>query len=350
MECTNNVVTPIISWGRYGRLNSLDKLKTLASFLIVCIHAPFPGLFGEYFTALTRIAVPIFFMISGFFYEHTKAKKQIVKIMRLFVYSNILYLLWDIGMASIKGDTLLFLKETFTAEHLLTFVFFNDTHLQAHLWYLGAILYVLLIVTALWSWNSKVARRALYLISPFLLLGDLMLGKYSILLWHHELPYVFARNWLFVGIPYFTLGLLLKERSARILNTFSRSKTLMLIIATSGSTILERILLKVHGVNATRDHYISTTFLAVFVFTFFLLHISQKDNCLSRIGRKYSTWIYISHFIIIIVLSSLARKIGVYNIYSYISPIICYFFTLFVMKAAMGAMEKFRKKRRTIQI
>lgn len=30
------------------RLNALDKLKFLCAFLVVCIHAPFPGEWGEF--------------------------------------------------------------------------------------------------------------------------------------------------------------------------------------------------------------------------------------------------------------------------------------------------------------
>ncbi|WP_442863929.1 hypothetical protein [Blautia sp. KLE_1732_HM_1032] len=46
--------------------------------MIVCIHAPFPGKFGAYFTTLTRVAVPIFFMITGYFYGKRKIIRRIV--------------------------------------------------------------------------------------------------------------------------------------------------------------------------------------------------------------------------------------------------------------------------------
>lgn len=51
------------------RFVGMDILKFLCAFLIVCIHRPFVGTAGAYFTALTRIAVPIFFMITGYYYE-----------------------------------------------------------------------------------------------------------------------------------------------------------------------------------------------------------------------------------------------------------------------------------------
>ena len=66
------------------RADNIDILKAICAFLIVCIHAPFPGIIGEYFTALTRIAVPVFFMITGYFYLDVEKKngeiRQIKKI------------------------------------------------------------------------------------------------------------------------------------------------------------------------------------------------------------------------------------------------------------------------------
>ncbi|UEA30492.1 hypothetical protein LK422_03580 [Blautia massiliensis (ex Durand et al. 2017)] len=53
-------------------------MKAICAFLIVCIHAPFPGKFGAYFTTLTRVAVPIFFMITGYFYGKRKIIRRIV--------------------------------------------------------------------------------------------------------------------------------------------------------------------------------------------------------------------------------------------------------------------------------
>lgn len=54
---------------KFERQDAFDILKAVCAFLIVCIHIPFPGAAGAYFTALTRIAVPIFFMITGYFYS-----------------------------------------------------------------------------------------------------------------------------------------------------------------------------------------------------------------------------------------------------------------------------------------
>ena len=54
-----------------NRKIGLDVLKCIAAFLVVCIHASFYDKFGDYFTAISRMAVPIFFIITGYFYTRT---------------------------------------------------------------------------------------------------------------------------------------------------------------------------------------------------------------------------------------------------------------------------------------
>ena len=40
----------------------IDILRFIAAFGVICIHQPFEGEFGQYFKALSRFSVPIFFM------------------------------------------------------------------------------------------------------------------------------------------------------------------------------------------------------------------------------------------------------------------------------------------------
>ena len=161
-------------------------------------------MFGEYFTAIARIAVPIFFMITGFFYpgavEQKREKKQIYKIFALMLTGNAIYFVWRCAEYRMADGTLvLFIKNSFTLKNAVKFLIFNESPFGGHLWYMGAALYVLVIAELL----QKTKRiRLLYIITPFLLLGDLALGKYSLLLFNREFPYIIVRNWLFVGVPY----------------------------------------------------------------------------------------------------------------------------------------------------
>ena len=110
------------------------------------------------------------------------------------------------------------------------------------------------------------------------------------------------------------------------------------------TSLLEHFILVSIDMNATRDHYISTTFLAMVVFIFTLKCNNYQNNenithkmigggknvtgVLSVIGCKYSTWIYILHPIFIIFMKKLTNKIGIYEIYKFIAPVFVYTITI----------------------
>jgi surface polysaccharide O-acyltransferase-like enzyme len=116
-------------------------LKAICAFLIVCIHVPFPGRVGAYFTALTRIAVPVFFMITGYFYSDTvaryKEKQQIKKIFCLVIKANILFFVWNVILDILRRDSIIsYVRAVFTGKNLLKFFLLNESPLAGHLWYL----------------------------------------------------------------------------------------------------------------------------------------------------------------------------------------------------------------------
>lgn len=312
------------------RYNSVDKLKMLCSFLVVCIHAPFPEEAGKYFEALTRIAVPIFFIISGYFYIQASVSKQIKKLLMLMLTANLLYFVWKTSLSILNGNIIEYWADIFTVSNIIKFLLLNETHFQSHLWYLGAILYVIVIVSIIFKWNEVKGKRLLFIITPFLLVGDLVLGKYSLIFFNREFPYILVRNWLFVGIPYFSIGIWLRENNNFIqakLKNRGKQKLVLLIILTVNTTLLERFILVSLNLNAARDHYISTTFLAIAVFLYFVLYVSQKENVISLLGKKDSGWIYILHPIFITLMASLVKSIGMDRIYLYIQPILVFLIT-----------------------
>lgn len=306
------------------RVGSIDVLKAICAFLVVCIHVPFPGPVGEFFVSLARIAVPVFFIITGYFYSDTVRKhgeiKQIKKILKLVIVANGIYLLWDLFYAVINSNMTSFFR-LFTWKNILKFLVLNDSPIYGHLWYLGAILYVLVIVFIA---DNLHCRRLLYAFTPLLLIGDLVLGKYSIVIFAREFPYIFVRNFLFVGVPYFCIGLLIREKLRK---NIERTILCMLIVLFCLTTFGERAILESIDMNGTRDHYISTTFLAIAVFLFAMKSNVQKGY-LVTIGQKYSTWVYIIHPIFITCLGFVMERVGFLSVYKYVAPIIVYVVTI----------------------
>ena len=322
------------------RYSSIDALKFLCAFLVVCIHQPFPGTVGFYIVAISRIAVPIFFMITGFFYkiEENKEKKQIVKLLKIILFASILYLVENfiIGIAKFVAngsiDSIFEVFEVFNRKSILRLFLLNESPIAGHLWYLNAIVYVFLC-----SYILKKAKlfKVLYWITPFLLSIDLVFGKYSIAIFGCEFDFLYVRNFLFVGIPYFIIGNAIRYAYIQKKLNVCRQKYL-LVIAMLFSVMLcmiEKYTILSFGINATRDHYISTTLLACVVFVLFLVAFpneNKKLKWISDIGRKSSLDIYIIHPIVIVVLSIMSKIFHVEKGSSYVAPVLVFVVSIFL--------------------
>lgn len=239
------------------------------------------------------------------------------------VEANILFFIWNIALDILRREDIIsYIQSIFTGKNIIEFLALNESPLAGHLWYLGAILYVLVIVLLVDKLNC---RKILYYLAPVLLIADLIFGKYSLLIFHQEFPYILVRNFLCVGIPYFCIGNLIREK--RCSEKWNRKIFQVLIVVFTITSLAERFVLVSAGLNATRDHYLSTTFLAICLFVY-ALKSNWHNKELTVIGRKYSTWLYIIHPIFITVFSIVTGKLGIKSIYRCVAPIVVYCATL----------------------
>lgn len=326
------------------RLDGLDLLKSICALLVVCIHAPVSGEIGNCLTAISRIAVPIFLMISGYFYNnHTTIDEdyaQIKRILYLVVFSNLVYLLFNIVISIIKSGfsgLYNYFQTTLTVKNAITMFLLNESPFGGHLWYLGCVLYVLLI----YSISKKYIRNyknVFYFITPILLIVDLVLGKYSILIFGKELvPYIVLRNFMFVGIPYFTIGVFISSNTSTI--TDWKMKSLKTKIGLSLTIfflyVLEFCFTYSNNLIGVRDHYINTTLLSISLFFLFLdneWNKTNKYNLAKLIGRHFSQYIYIYHPLFIVFLNKFFVRFKLLeNFYSLFKPIIIFSVTFIIL-------------------
>lgn len=243
------------------RCYSLDVLKFVCAILVVILHTNFK--YHDAFLPITRCAVPCFLLISGFFlYSDEKTAigqerlvRNIKHIFHIMLWSTLLYASVKVGMSILHGESALpSMRQWFN------FIVFNDNPFGFHLWYLGAYLYVLVIILVV---DKHRLWKPLMWATPLLLLGDLLFGKYSLLLLHHEYPYVYVRNFLFVGLPYFMIGVWIKAHRDKFLSV---SKT---VYAGGNSLFLHichregdpSVFAKEPGSRALSEHYVPDNML-----------------------------------------------------------------------------------------
>lgn len=307
------------------RNHSLDTLKFICAILVICIHTPQPLWLQPIIDPLQRSAVPIFFMISGYFTYganlDSKIRKRVIYILKIFGISFLLYLLQHI----IHSRSLDFIN--IILYNIKTMILYNEVMFGCHLWYIPAYLYVLIIV---WLVNKYKLFQYLYYAVPPLLIAGLYFGKYhEIITGHSHMVYI-SRNFLFTGLPFFAIGLYIKNKETVIKASINRNKALIGFIVCYCIGLVECLYLNLYEV--TGDMYITTTFAAIFLFVYFLNGKQVNENCLSITGRYESLYIYMFHGLIITEIYKIILKVSLDTYWPYISTITVLFITMVFIK------------------
>lgn len=274
----------IINQGKVSlRKESFDTLKFFLAFFVVIIHTGFTGWIGLGSKAISRIAVPLFFMITGYYLPtmtEEKFKKHFHKIIYLTVISTLFYFLFQ----SITGESSYdWVTQAFNMKDACFWLFFNFTPIAGHLWYFYALLYVFIIIYT----GHKIKRISfLYKLLPLLFLGNYILSYF------HFITY---RNFLFTGLPYILLGCLFRKNEKQFKIYAIKSKALILILIFSCLGLgLEILCYKFTDTIVIRDHFLFTLPMVICVFILALKHPHWGANSLlTTIGKKYSAHIYI---------------------------------------------------------
>ena len=119
---------------------NIDVARFVVSFLVIAIHiSPFINInqeFNFFFTRiLGRIAVPLFFMITGYFVidgclkDKNKLKKYTIKILKIYLFCIILYLPINIYMGKFNNISIF---------SIIKDILINGT--LYHLWYFPALI------------------------------------------------------------------------------------------------------------------------------------------------------------------------------------------------------------------
>ena len=291
---------------------SLDTLKLICAIFVIFIHTPQPDIWGSYITPLIRCAVPIFFMISGYFTYGKKdikytIHKRITQLLTIFAIVFLFY--FSLFLIANGRDSL---------EHLsillsYNFILLNSVPYSMHLWYIIAYIYVLLIILLVDRFNLY---KWLFFITPILLLTALTIGKYSEIILGHTFPTNYTRNFLFTGLPFFTLGMIIKKVN-QLPNIYTAGVSCVLFYVLGYIEVLH--------VKNLGDFYASTIFLSLSIFILFLNIKHVKDNIFSKVGREDSLYIYLMHFFIATGVTLLSNK---YTYLTYFSALITLLLTL----------------------
>ena len=97
----DNKIEEISLENKSARNLGIDVLRLIASLMVVCIHMGFPGHLGQAMILVSRIAVPCFFIISGYFFNSKKfnLRKTTRKLLIIALIGHVIYAVQCIVLA-----------------------------------------------------------------------------------------------------------------------------------------------------------------------------------------------------------------------------------------------------------
>lgn len=339
-----NKLSKNIAGNEARRFDGLDAIKTICALLIVIIHVNAKYMYFDidcspvvyFFSALARVGVPVFFMITGFFFQSLYDRKRLPgyckKIIKIFITGILFYVLLTVfiqvrGHIAVKSviEYICHLFDLSTFEKWMAF-----PAVAGHLWYLISLVNAILVV---WALEAIGLRRKLYWLIPVLLLANYAIGTFY--------SSFYCRNFLFTGIPYILFGCFIHDYKERMQEIFTTKKSCIILMITILLLVGELKIYSLYGLPVVRDHYFITPFMAVALFMLGLNPTIVWNKILINIGNIYSTNIYVYHYAFV----SLFYAIGLYEkIHFFLASLIVFLATLIfvfsIRQAKLLAMRK----------
>ena len=285
---------------RQGEIVPLNALKLLCAFMVAGIHIPFVG--DAYLDPIYRIAVPIFFLISGYFLIDGSGQLGTVRICRalkksilLTIYANIVYYIFNAVIFKIYRYS--FWKTLVEGGTISTV-----------LWYMTAYIQALAVV---WIFVKLKLSNFLPLLVPIGIFLNLFFGTYYWLTFD-DIPTVcfdggepnslfLSRNFLTVALPCMVLGMWIRVRRL----SFSTVKLCIATILLAMAVYWEKdMVMSVGEAGLYGDIVFMTIPLSVSVFLLALNMDgkSQVIRLMGYLGKRHSVNVYLYHCMMYLIL------------------------------------------------
>lgn len=193
--------------GKKTQIDSLYALKAICAFFVVALHTP--CFYKEFLIELFSIAVPCFYMITGYFLyvgnkeaERVKARKWLSKIIIISLVFNFIYLVAYLTTGRLVWDASIVFN-----------LFILGDSISVHLWYLTALWQALVIFII-----ARKYEKAFYF-CLFLFLWDPIVYLIGVNMDIAKMPDCVYLNCLARALPYLCAGYLISKNKERIPRT-----------------------------------------------------------------------------------------------------------------------------------
>jgi len=272
----------------------LDLFKYVLAFLVVLIH------FNKKSTLipLCRLAVPTFFMISGFFVycddkttEEGRNKKFIKSSLKYLLIGFLFYIIYDFINCFRYGNNLgSFFKGLFYEDFVNKFILRNIPITSgSHLWFMIA----LFVISIVHYFCCKFNLTKYYpIISPILIIISLCFRGYFHFFFNYSIASNYTRNAIFMGFPIFAIGYMLGKYKNKDFKVWQTIIFGVLAVGIWALSVVEKNIMIL-------EFYICSVVASIF-FILFFTSLKTPENKFTNwyykwIGKTPTFYIYIFH-------------------------------------------------------
>ena len=273
---------------------AFDVLRVIAMIMVIIIHVSNvytrsfnfidtnSYLVSLIFNTISRVSVPIFFMISGALlldrkFDFKKYKKRILKILLLIVAWDILYLIWEYLFLGVTYDKL--------------YKLFTEPY-RAHLWFL----YVIIILYALQPLLKYILDRINNTCKTILFILWLLLSTVS--MYNLSVANIFT---IFSNIGFFVIGKYLYDylQNSKNNKKYTFIMIILLLVSFTESVYLNytasvKFNMFYNLFFAYRTPFIILATFIIFKLVYIYCH-DKKPNELIMLGSELSLGVYLIH-------------------------------------------------------
>lgn len=304
--------------------NSIDMFRLIAAIMVVQVHTDVFANLNEplryfFINIFPRVAVPFFFVVSGYFYigKLMAGKKPffhyIANILSVYILWSAIYIaFFYVRNVMIKGRQL----EKFINNRLKNFFIYGTA---GHLWYIPALIIAVLVVTIFYKLHLikllAIASLALYV------LGVLSCSYYKIgiqipqlqpLLENENLLWI-RRHW-FMGLPLFTMGYFLNLLKPKIEKMKKKTSSILLLVAIE-VFLIEVVIIMLLEIWQSWTLTFGLYFLTAALMIFLLKHPAPKYAKTGYYCRCAANFTYYSHYMTVAIIELIQGEANVNHVY-----------------------------------
>lgn len=266
----------------------LNFLKGLACIGVVFIHVKFPGKVGDIVKCASAYAVPVFFLIAGYFAfgkNEDVIKRRLFKVIKIFIFGYLVFFLLKALVAFNNHELLNWLASNYTIKSLFKSVIFCTIGFATPLWYLIAQIETYIFWLFIVKFNKE---NMMVKWIPILFVLQVTTTIFCETM---KFDWFWKMNFVTKSLSWFVLGYYMHSIPKERIKKLSSSKVMM--VALVGLVI---IIIPVYFNLKLRFSSLGYIFYATALFVMALKY-AQKSFCkpLEYLGDKLSLWVYIFH-------------------------------------------------------